>query len=1417
MPPQLSKKSEIEINNDISLKIAQFVYEQLCEFAPEKVKGKAIYVILYEYYKKYIIGDKSPASCADFALLLQETRKQEMHEDIIISQALETYIPLQANTYPHMDDNDNQKQETYDCHEYKKKDEQQQQQRKVMVIQGKSGSGKSIFCRHLEETLWSDYKSDSRQPIPIYISLPKIYNKQNEKDIMFQALQGKNVNKEIINVIREKVSFVFIIDGFDEIYDFYRKNEDEQYFYDRFNLNQWNASIIITCRSNVLRDDDIKTTLFGMNSNNTSMIYLWPFTKQQMHSYIEKFAKMNNKNNNDNNNWTSRQYEETLRNYSSLQKIIEEPFLLQLILTILPSLVKQYGVGSNISKAQLYEVFNDQWIDIHSQNIISKLAELRIQMNIDKIKSAFKQYCQDLGFEMFMQGNQVAIESDFLSKNNDIVSASDPMNDSIETKMDEADSLSIWKKYFKGDSKGKNTSKKNENNIFQNVNENKETKTDEYDDSIIKKDAWEEYFNGDSISKYVLRRTGYNKYQFLHKSCQEYYAAQKIVIDIISWKPNTNSNFAFNNQDFQQQFETYVPHLLINSKLLNEELGIIQFIAERIYDINPIFTNLKARLFRIIEASKTKDNVNIAAANAITILNSANINLHYKDWSNIKIPHAILNNAFLEGTNFKNANLDYVNLYQAFLNKANFTNASMNNIYFGEHAYLQGHSDGIIAVQLSPDNSKIVSCSRDSTIRVWDLSSGKQIQLLKGHNAEVAEAQFLPGGSKLVSASWDKTIRIWDLMSGQQIQLLEGHERGLNGVQISADGSKLLSYSTDRTVRLWDISSGKQLQIFSGHSSGIRKAQFVSDGLKIISCSSDGTIRIWDALSGQQIQLLKGHSGSVNGIQLSPNNSKIVSCSDDKTIRIWDYSSGRQIQTLDGHTRYVNAAAFSSDGSKIVSCSDDMTIRIWDIATGNQLQLLEGHSNNVCGVQFFSNDSKILSCSEDNTVRIWDISSVRKNQFAEGHSSSVNDIYFSSDGSKIISCSDDKTIRLWDISSGRQIQIFEGHSNNIYKAQFLPDDSKVISCSSDQTVRIWCVSSGKQLQSFSLNNVWAAQFSSDSSKMLSLSWRRNIEVFDALSGKQMQLLEGHSDGIHKAQFSSDGSKVISCSHDKTVRLWDVLSGKQLQLFEGHKETVNCIQFSLDESKILSGAFDKTIRLWDVLSGKQLLLLEGHSGGINDIQFSPDSSRIVSCSSDKTIRLWDAYSGKQLQIFKGHANIVLRAQFLPDGFKVISYSSDKTIRIWDVSSGQQIQLLEGHNDSINKIRLSPDGSKIVSCSKDRTIRLWGKVIDAPETNSMKCIWRVGIPSYGIQMKDSIWKDANAWWSILNYFGLLVYYFVHTTFFPIKRIEILFSSKIQSKFSSYLFIHSLVLISHVFAHLFVIKKKLSSKKKKKLLLS
>ncbi|ETO33612.1 hypothetical protein RFI_03493 [Reticulomyxa filosa] len=698
-PPQLRQKDPMEIANSKSLQMTKFAYDQLCNFAPEKMKGKAIHVVLFEFYKKHIIGEQNPATRHDVSLILQTSRVQEVEEDIAMAQALDTYIPLQANHYPYTD-NDN-KDCGFDCHQHVMEFlENKSDQTEVLVMQGISGSGKSLFCRYLEETLWRGYANGSVHVMPVYISLPKCYSQLDEQEIISQALQMKRIQMEMVDTIREDIPFVFIMDGFDEVFDAYNKKTTDKHFFDRFNLNQWNAKVLLTCRSNVLDEDEIKATLIGSSQYvRTTVIHLWPFSNQQMGLYIEKFVKIQ-KRNKKRENWTPRQYEQTLRKYPNLHKMVQEPFLLRLILSALPILIKQHHVGANISRAQVYEVFIEQWLDVHIETICTKLTELRIQTNPKKMKQSFRKYCEELAFDMFLQGNQIAIENETMNENETLITKPDPQ---MELK---------------------------ENHIV--AKRNEMITNDIAVNAVIaskKFDCWEKYFTGDSVTKYLLRRIGNNQYTFLHKSCQEYFAAQKIIRDIVSWKSDSEINGTvdtLSNNEFQQYFEKDAHKLAMNCKLLNEESGIIRFIAERVHEKNPFFINLQSRLFRIIQSSKKNEQTCIAAANAATVLNSAKVNMHYKDWSDIKIPHAILDYAFLEGTTFANANLERVSLAQAFLNKTNFQNATMTGVYFGEYPFLLGHSGWITGAQFSPDGKFIVSHSTDGTIRIWDVLSGRQ-------------------------------------------------------------------------------------------------------------------------------------------------------------------------------------------------------------------------------------------------------------------------------------------------------------------------------------------------------------------------------------------------------------------------------------------------------------------------------------------------------------------------------------------------------------------------------------------------------------------------------------------------------------------------------------------------------------------
>jgi WD40 repeat protein len=93
----------------------------------------------------------------------------------------------------------------------------------------------------------------------------------------------------------------------------------------------------------------------------------------------------------------------------------------------------------------------------------------------------------------------------------------------------------------------------------------------------------------------------------------------------------------------------------------------------------------------------------------------------------------------------------------------------------------------------------------DGSVGLWNLEDASEpIWLNQIHDKEVLALVFTPDGSRLFSGGKDSTIRIWDTTTGESFGPLVGHEDYVFSLDISDDGKRLVSGSGDNTVRIWD-------------------------------------------------------------------------------------------------------------------------------------------------------------------------------------------------------------------------------------------------------------------------------------------------------------------------------------------------------------------------------------------------------------------------------------------------------------------------------------------------------------------------------------------------------------------------------------------------------------------------------------
>src|SRR5262249_30778125 len=132
---------------------------------------------------------------------------------------------------------------------------------------------------------------------------------------------------------------------------------------------------------------------------------------------------------------------------------------------------------------------------------------------------------------------------------------------------------------------------------------------------------------------------------------------------------------------------------------------------------------------------------------------------------------------------------------------------------------------------------------------------------LAGHTELVTAVAWSPDGTRLVTASWDSTARVWDANTGKQLAVLKGHTNRLESAAWSPDGTRILTTGEDKTARGWEADRGKGVHVLTGHWDEVRSASWSPDGWRVLTAAGS-VARIWDAGNGTEVAALR-HAGVV--------------------------------------------------------------------------------------------------------------------------------------------------------------------------------------------------------------------------------------------------------------------------------------------------------------------------------------------------------------------------------------------------------------------------------------------------------------------------------------------------------------------------------------------------------------------------
>ncbi len=158
--------------------------------------------------------------------------------------------------------------------------------------------------------------------------------------------------------------------------------------------------------------------------------------------------------------------------------------------------------------------------------------------------------------------------------------------------------------------------------------------------------------------------------------------------------------------------------------------------------------------------------------------------------------------------------------------------------------FANAHTSVIRRLLLTSDN-RLISCSQDKLVHVWNAESTGKIATLSGHSKEVFCLALSKDEKLLYSGGNENQIFVWNIDTYEQKTVIEV-ESEVTNIIVPANQHELYIGLTNGKIALTEIASKGKPNTFKKHADRITSMFLSEDETTLITSSRDKTIRVWN-------------------------------------------------------------------------------------------------------------------------------------------------------------------------------------------------------------------------------------------------------------------------------------------------------------------------------------------------------------------------------------------------------------------------------------------------------------------------------------------------------------------------------------------------------------------------------------------
>lgn len=126
-------------------------------------------------------------------------------------------------------------------------------------------------------------------------------------------------------------------------------------------------------------------------------------------------------------------------------------------------------------------------------------------------------------------------------------------------------------------------------------------------------------------------------------------------------------------------------------------------------------------------------------------------------------------------------------------------------------------------------------------VAILDINTGESVREFRGHTLAVYNVRFSRDGNRMVTGSRDGSVRVWNTSGGQIRQL--GGDVGYAAV--FDPSGRYVVVGHDGQGAIWNVETGERLMTLTHPGGALRGADWQPNGNLVVLAGENGQVRIW--------------------------------------------------------------------------------------------------------------------------------------------------------------------------------------------------------------------------------------------------------------------------------------------------------------------------------------------------------------------------------------------------------------------------------------------------------------------------------------------------------------------------------------------------------------------------------------------